>query len=103
MMYVPITKATHVPCSTLLTQEENELTTSLNQSGSDPSNLISVKRTTADQIVQPQLHFCLINARSVKNKPTTIYQFIMDNDIDILVVTETGFILETLIDMLLRL
>ena len=71
------------------TQKRYELTTSLRQSECDPSNLISVKTTTADPNVRPQVHFCLINARSVKNKNTTIYQFIVDNDIDILVITET--------------
>ena len=82
----------HIPAITMIwsiTLERNELTTLLRQPGSDPSNLIRVKTTTADRNIKPQVLFCLVNARSVKNKATTIHQFIVDNDLDILVVTET--------------
>ena len=78
-----------VSTSWSITQERNHLDTSLKQTGVGLSNLTRVKRTTADQKARPQVHFCIINARSVKNKPTTIYQLIIDNDIDILVITET--------------
>lgn len=59
--------------------------------GSNLSNLIIVKR----QPMQPPpirfkpLDFTLLNVRSVKNKPHIIKDFVVDNDIDLLALTET--------------
>jgi hypothetical protein len=59
--------------------------------GANLSNLIIVKR----QQMQPPpirfkpLDFTLLNVRSVKNKPHIIKDFVVDNDIDLLALTET--------------
>ena len=35
------------------------------------------------------LHFCLLNTRSIRNKAMAVKDFVVDNDIDILAMTET--------------
>ena len=72
-----------------ITHERYDYDTSPGQTGVNFSNLISIKTKQAKSGGQPVAHFCLINACSVKNKATTIHQYIIDNDLDILAVTET--------------
>ena len=57
------------------------------------ANLIAVSRKPC--LLPPlcstskNLHFCLLNTRSVSNKAMAVKGFIVDNDIDILEMTET--------------
>lgn len=39
--------------------------------------------------ISKNLHFCLLNTRSVRNKVMAVKEFVVDNDIGILAVTET--------------
>ena len=58
------------------------------QAGQNKNNLISVKLLkTLETPKKTRLGF--INTRSVKNKTTSIYDFILENDLDILAIAET--------------
>ena len=58
------------------------------QAGQNKNNLISVKLLkTLETLQKTRLGF--INTRSVKNKTTSIYDFILENDLDILAIAET--------------
>lgn len=46
---------------------------------------------------------CLLNARSVCNKPSYIHDFTIDNDVDILCLTETWLKCKSVDNMLLEL
>ena len=51
-------------------------------------NLVNVERQHIPNTFKP-ISFTLLNARSVRNKSLTIKDFVVDNDIDILALTET--------------
>ena len=63
---------------------ERDLSRGVNQ-----RNFISIKPVSSRWLERSQLSFCFINARSVKNKATAILQYILDNDMDILAITES--------------
>jgi len=54
-------------------------------------NLIKINRTSLAPTVQPckAINFSLLNVRSLSNKPALVNDFIVDNKIDILTLTET--------------
>ncbi len=61
------------------------------QTGVNTNNLIHVTTTSesSGNTVLPLLDFSLLNARSVRNKCQAIKDYVVDNDIDVLAITET--------------
>ena len=53
------------------------------------NNLISVTTTNSSKINFRCVQFCVLNVRSIKNKTMTVKDFVVDQDIDILALTET--------------
>ena len=64
------------------------------QRGANCNNLIGIPSQTQTNSTRtshsvPLLDFCVINARSINNKSQKIKDFVVDNDLDILAITET--------------
>ena len=57
--------------------------------GVNLNNLISVTTTYCSKINCRCVQFCLLNVRSIKNKTMAVKDFVVDQDIDILALTET--------------
>ena len=55
----------------------------------NPSNLTVVNRLPLVKNVKRPLSFCLMNARSVRNKSADIFDFVCEYKIDLLAITET--------------
>ncbi|XP_068675499.1 uncharacterized protein [Montipora foliosa] len=53
------------------------------------NNLISVTTTNSSKINCRCVQFCVLNVRSIKNKTMAVKDFVVDQDIDILALTET--------------
>ena len=53
------------------------------------NNLISVTTTNSSKINCRCVQFCVLNVRSIKNKTLAVKYFVVDQDIDILALTET--------------
>lgn len=78
------------PITTVLNHGRSESTARINNNSVNHSNLTTVKlESSANVIKQQPLSFGLINARSVRNKCTQISDYIIENSIDILALTET--------------
>jgi exonuclease III len=59
------------------------------QSGINHSNLIDVKIEKLSQPSGQEISFGLVNARSIKNKTTSMCDYISENQLDIVAITET--------------
>ena len=57
--------------------------------GVNLNNLISVTTTNSSKINCRCVQFCVLNVRSIKNKTMAVKDFVVDQDIDILALTET--------------
>ena len=55
----------------------------------DNNNLIKINCNPQATNSKSLVHFCLLNARSINNKALVIKDYVVENDIDILAVTET--------------
>jgi hypothetical protein len=66
------------------------LRVSRNQCGINSTNLTEIHCIKNDHSLSgSRLSFGLINARSIKNKTTSLVDYITDNDIDVIAITET--------------
>ena len=59
------------------------------QTGQNKNNLVIIKAQKADVIKSKSLNLGYINSRSVRNKTTSINSFIVEQDLDMLAITET--------------
>ena len=57
--------------------------------GVNLNNLISVTTTNSSKINCRCVQFCVLNVRSIKNKTMSVKDFVVNQDIDILALTET--------------
>ena len=57
--------------------------------GVNLNNLISVTTTDSPKIDRCCVQFCVLNVRSIKNKAMAVEDLVVDQDIDILALTET--------------
>ena len=62
-----------------------------NKRTANHNNLITISRSPLVPTFKPckAIDFCLFNARSIKNKAAEISEFVVDNNVDILALTET--------------